>query len=49
MGKARYCNECGLEFRIDSNGIAKHFDDYGDHDWEADADHVPFDLDFETN
>ncbi|USD35454.1 MULTISPECIES: hypothetical protein [Vibrio] len=36
------CHECGLKFEIDSGGIAKHFDDYGDHDWVADGDHVPY-------
>lgn len=42
--KLERCHECGLAFDTSSAGVNTHIDDYGDPDWESDADHVPFSL-----
>jgi len=44
MSQEQRCHECGLAFEVDENGIAQHIDEYGDHDWDADAEHTPFSL-----
>lgn len=39
-----WCHECGQRARIDEMGIANHLTADGEIDYDADADHVPFEM-----
>lgn len=41
----RSCHQCGGDFRVDPWGVAEHLDGDGDIDYDANADHAPFELD----
>lgn len=38
------CHQCGEPYEIDNNGVANHVDADGNIDYDADADHVPYEL-----
>ncbi|BBY54148.1 hypothetical protein H7J07_05930 [Mycobacterium koreense] len=39
------CHECGEDFFIDTSGAACHLYADGERDYDADGDHIPYDLD----
>lgn len=45
METEKRCCQCGLKFEVNSGGVTNHLDDYGDKDWDADADHPAYEID----
>ena len=43
------CDECGGDFEMDGSGVANHLTEDGDVDYDADADHVPYSSEHESN
>ncbi len=38
------CHQCGEGYSIGDDGVAYHRDSWGRHDYDADADHTPYEL-----
>jgi hypothetical protein len=38
------CHQCGQEFELDEFEVARHVTESGEIDYDADADHIPYEL-----